>query len=59
MNKERVRRYLKRTYGNKAFFKNGKIKKKYLRKAKKRITEGAGKDENKLKKAIQSALNAK
>ncbi len=26
----RVRRYLKRKYGNKAFYKNGKIKIKYL-----------------------------
>lgn len=57
MNKDRVRRYMKRTYGNRAFFENGKIKKKYLRKAKKRVESGAGKDENNLKKAIQAALN--
>lgn len=32
----RVRRYLKRLYGDKAFTKDGKIKLSYLRKAKKR-----------------------
>jgi len=32
----RVRRYLKRVYGDRAFTKDGKIKPKYLRMAKKR-----------------------
>jgi len=59
MNKNRVKRYLKRTYGDRAFFKNGKIKKMYLEKAKKRVKSGAGKDEEGLKKAIQAALNRK
>lgn len=57
MNKGRVKRYVKRIYGDKACFKNGKIKKKYLRKALKRVDNGAGQNQESLKKAIQAALN--
>jgi len=47
----RVRNYIKRKYGNKAFTKDGKIKTKYLHEALKSC-----KDES-LRRAIQLAIN--
>ncbi|WP_456477918.1 capsid protein VP2 [Geoglobus ahangari] len=52
----RVRRYLKRVYGNKAFTKDGKIKTEYLRRAKRRA-EKAG--NTSLVQAINLAMRLK
>jgi len=50
----RVRRYISRVYGNKAFTKDGKIKLEYLKKAKERALRNGN---TSLARAIQLAIN--
>ncbi len=52
----RVRRYLKRAYGDRAFTKDGKIKPKYLRMAKKRAQKSGN---TSLVQAINLAMRLK
>ena len=56
----RVRRYLKRYYGDEAYFSNGKIKKKYILMAIRRIMERPPSKRNEsLLKALRLALKLK
>ena len=54
----RVKTYLRRTYGSRAFNKDGTIKVEYINKAIKRIKDRAKKENRKLTKDERSLLSA-
>lgn len=58
-NEGRVSSYLYRVYGDEAFFEDGTIKLKYLRKAVKRIKEGEGHNYDGLLQALYLAIRLK
>ena len=56
---ERVRNYLRRVYGKKAFHKDGTIKMKYLDKAIRRVEYGKGRNKENLLDALRLAKRLK
>lgn len=57
--KGRVRRYLRRVYGNKAFTNRGTIKMAYLNKAIRRVKSGKGRNKQGLLQALYLAKRLK